>query len=913
MRKVGTFFLLSLIGIMGGCTTPGTETLYLSGQGPDDAVAWEFYCTDGWGAGQWSTINVPSNWELEGFGRYNYGLDKNKSDEMGQYRTTFRIPAQWKDKQIRLVFEGVMTDTEVFVNGTPAGDIHQGGFYEFEYDITSLIKPNSDNLLEVNVRKVSTDATVEAAERQADYWVFGGIYRPVYLKALPTEYIDWTAIDARADGAFRADVYLNGIQTCDSVTAQILDGQDKPVGKSFTTAVTKGQTQCTLKTNAANPKQWTAETPHLYSVRLNLNRGGKMVHSVTERFGFRTFEVRSSGLFLNGQRIMLKGVNRHSFRPESGRCLSPQDDEEDVRLLKSMNMNAARCSHYPPNRAFLDACDELGLYVLDELAGWHKPAYNTAVGKKLLKEMVKRDVNHPCILFWDNGNEGGWNSELDDDFAKYDPQNRPVLHPWTTFSGVNTTHYESYENTVNHLKGPALFMPTEFLHGLYDGGMGAGLDDYWQAIKQSPFGAGGFLWVFADEGVVRTDQYGEIDTDGNHAPDGIVGPYLQKEGSYFTIRHVWSPVQVQLDRLLANGRVPVQNEYGFTNLNEVEFTWQLVDFASASAEATGHTVRRQGKLYGPDIAPGQKGVLELDLPDDWQSYEALYLTANRQGNSVWTWSLPLKSAKQTASKYIETDKSAQINIVSKEDIIRVTAGEFEYVFGAADGLLRKVTSGYRIYALTNGPRRVPPEQTGQTPTVSCSEKDGVCLLKVKNSGGLDSFQWTIYPNGDLRLKYAYSMAGAYEYFGITFDLPETEMKSMRWLGQGPRRVWKNRLKGTRLDVWQRDYNRGVPGYVWDYPVFSGCYADLYWLDLQTDAGAVQVFNTVDDLFFRVGALRNGPDPINVRISPIDGDLSFLHAISPIGTKTKKPVDMGPSGQLTTANGTYKGDLVFRFE
>ena len=136
------------------------------------------------------------------------------------------------------------------------------------------------------------------------------------------------------------------------------------------------------------------------------------------------------------------------------------------------------------------------------------PSYDTEIGVKLVKEMVIRDVSHPCILFWDNANEGGWNFDLDDDFALYDPQQRPVLHPWEKFSGIDTDHYESYASTLNKLNSDLLSMPTEFLHGLYDGGHGAGLEDYWNAILASPKGAGGFLWVLADEGVVRTDQGG---------------------------------------------------------------------------------------------------------------------------------------------------------------------------------------------------------------------------------------------------------------------------------------------------------------------------------------------------------------------------------------------------------------------
>ena len=209
-------------------------------------------------------------------------------------------------------------------------------------------------------------------------------------------------------------------------------------------------------------------------------------------------------------------------------------------------MNAVRMSHYPPDEHFLDACDELGLYVLDELAGWQKPPYDTEIGKKLVREMVTRDVCHPCILFWDNGNEGGWNRELDNQFALYDPQNRTVLHPWEKFNGVDTAHYRNYETTRKKLSDSTLFMPTEFLHGLYDGGLGAGLDDYWKLMYASPVGAGGFLWALLDEGVVRTDKNGQIDVAGNQAPDGIVGPYRQKEASFYTVKEIWSPVHIEL-------------------------------------------------------------------------------------------------------------------------------------------------------------------------------------------------------------------------------------------------------------------------------------------------------------------------------------------------------------------------------
>ena len=166
---------------------------------------------------------------------------------------------------------------------------------------------------------------------------------------------------------------------------------------------------------------------------------------------FRTVELRlNDGLYLNGTKIILKGICRHSFWPESGRTLSHDIQLMDVKLLKQMNANAVRMSHYPPDQDFLNVCDSLGIYVLDELVGVTL-SYDTVVGPKLIKEMVIRDVNHPAVIFWDNGNENGWNTLLDNNFALDDPQKRVVLHPWANFNGAQTKHYPDYNNVLKTL------------------------------------------------------------------------------------------------------------------------------------------------------------------------------------------------------------------------------------------------------------------------------------------------------------------------------------------------------------------------------------------------------------------------------------------------------------------------------
>ena len=201
----------SFLFLLGSLLASGqtTDVKYLSGQGSDDAVEWDFFCTGGRKSGEWNKIKVPSCWEMEGYGTFNYGHDKPKADESGLYKTTFEVPATWKGKRIFIVFEGSMTDTEIKVNGKQAGTPHQGAFYRFKREITKLVHMNKENLLEVKVNKISSNTSINEAERQCDFWVFGGIFRPVYLEAVPNNFIEYTAIDARQHGELNADIFID--------------------------------------------------------------------------------------------------------------------------------------------------------------------------------------------------------------------------------------------------------------------------------------------------------------------------------------------------------------------------------------------------------------------------------------------------------------------------------------------------------------------------------------------------------------------------------------------------------------------------------------------------------------------------------------------------------------------------------
>jgi len=341
-----------------------------------------FFCTEGQNSGKWSTIEVPSNWELQGYGKYDYGFAKDsvRGKEQGLYKYTFKVPSDWKGRKINIVFEGSMTDTEVKINGKTAGAIHQGAFYAFKYDITSLLNYGASNVLEATVFKHSSNQSVNEAERKADFWIFGGIFRPVYLESLPKTHIKRVAIDAKANGMFTAQVFSEG--NADKVTVQLYTYGGAKLGNLISKAISAEAPVISLANKFTSHKVWSPEFPNLYKAVFTLFQNGKPVHTSSEKIGFRTVEVKErDGIYVNGVKIKFKGVNRHSFYPNSGRTTSKKISIGDVNLMKDMNMNAVRMSHYPPDDHFLDVCDSLGLFVMDELAGWHGH-YDTPTGTK---------------------------------------------------------------------------------------------------------------------------------------------------------------------------------------------------------------------------------------------------------------------------------------------------------------------------------------------------------------------------------------------------------------------------------------------------------------------------------------------------------------------------------------------------
>ena len=904
------------------------ERLYLSGRDKDDAVPWKFKCTSGLQSGFWTNLPVPSHWEMYGFGSLNYYKDPtNAWDEQGLYDHEFSIPAEWHDRRVFLVFEGVMTDTSARLNGQSVGPMHQGSFYRFKYEVTGLAKCGAANRLEVTVAKHSANASVNKAERNADYWVFGGIYRPIYLEAVPQQFIDRVAIDAQANGALTVEAFGDGIPDGGTIEAQVLQLDGKPVGAAFAGGVFASK--ATLTARVSRPRTWTAETPNLYELQVSFKQGNRIIHMRRHRFGFRTFEVRDGdGLYLNGQRVILQGADRHSFWPESGRCLSEAIHRLDINALKDANMNAVRMSHYPPDQKFLDLCDEMGIYVLDELGGWHQ-SYDTQVGTKLVGEMIARDVNHPCILFWDNGNEGGWNTNLDHLFPELDVQHRRVLHPWAPFSGVNTAHYLAYTQAVKACTGVAdvhrgkelpptndstryIYMPTEFLHGLYDGGAGAGMEDYWNLMRSSKYLGGSFVWALTDDGIRRPDT-GRIDVAGNQAPDGIVGPYRQREASYYAIKEIWSPIVVLPGQRLPANEVRIANRYSFTDAKQCTFTWELRKFRLPNESAAGYTVLAEGKATVPSIWPGATNAIRLGLPPDWDRADAVTLQVNDpSGRELWTWVWPSLAIERFRG--VEADSEGpQVTTKGSENSIDIRAGDLLVQISKQSGLLAAVQRGGQKYSINNGPR--PAAGEARLKSLTASPANPHYNVEGTFEGNLSSVGWRLRGNGWLDCDYIYSATGSMDFHGVAFDFPESGVKHKKWLGDGPYRVWKNRLQGVSLGIWENDYNNTITGWSdWNYPEFKGCFADVRWMQFETAEGQITILPGSGCPFVQVLTPEFPPANLAGKTVPMlpRAGLALLNAIPPMGSKFTVASASGPQGQPNAGTGDYWGSISFYF-
>lgn len=459
-------------------------------------------------------------------------------------------------------------------------------------------------------------------------------------------------------------------------------------------------------------------------------------------------------------------------------------------------------------------------------------------------------------------------------------------------------------------------------------------------MRKHPRCIGGFLWVLADEGVKRVDMDGFIDNQGNFGADGIVGPHHEKEGSYYTIRQLWSPVQIMntsIDKQF-DGKFSVENRYDYLNLNTCRFLWKQVKFPLATdASNAAIQVLKEGEVQGSDVVAHSAGILDIKT-NILRNADALFLTAiDPYGHELWRWTFPVNKLNQQTEQL--SPLSSRPAYTETENELTVKANKCTFIFSKKDGQLKGVSVDNRKISFANGPRFIGARRADRSldqfynhDDEKAKEKDRTysefpdaavfTKLDVKEDGGnlvvtanyklgnLDKAQWTINPSGELALDYTYNFSGVVDLMGIRFDYPEDQVISKRWLGAGPYRVWQNRIHGTQYDVWENDYNDPIPGETFTYPEFKGYFGDVSWMNIQTKEGTISLTNETPDAYIGVYQPRDGRDRLLYTLP--ESGISVLNVIPPVRNKVNSTDLCGPSSQPKWVNGPQTGRVIFRF-
>jgi beta-galactosidase len=559
---------------------------------------------------RWATIAVPANWELKGFAQPHYGDDLQ--DGLGLYRRTFRVPRKWQGRRVHLRFEGVAFGYEVWINGRKAGESTASAFNRHSFDVTDLLLPGRDaeNVLAVRVTTKPHGFEFDLN----DDWSLSGIYRDVTLFSVPETHVRdlTTSTKLLGDQGAALSVSVALSQATGSVRAQLIGPDGRKLGDVALKPADEGRQAAVIQ--VARPALWTAETPSLYRLRLTVSVAEKAVQTVEQRIGLREVSIADGRLLLNGQPIKMRGVNHHDLDPTHGRAITREQLRADLELMKRGNVNFVRTSHYPPSPALLELCDELGLYVMDEVSIGHgeknlaKPDYRANILARV-KPTIDRDKNHASVLIWSIGNENPINdAELEaGKLAKQLDPSRPITYPkigsyfaanyeripeWVD---IHAPHYPNNSRLADYaqkLKKPTIL--TEYAHAL---GLATDrMQDQWDLLEKHSVFAGGAIWHFMDQGILRTSQqpvdtgrptqlvwldpYRHYDTHGLDGTDGVTYSDRTPQTDYWQMRKVYAPVRiVERNAAVKAGAqdlaLTVENRYDFRALSGLRLHWSL--------------------------------------------------------------------------------------------------------------------------------------------------------------------------------------------------------------------------------------------------------------------------------------------------------------------------------------------------
>ncbi len=630
---------------------------------PDQRPA-DFFHTD-FDDRAWDTIPVPSNWELYGYGtpiyvNITYPHTKNppkvigdvpvyytakrEPNPVGSYRRRFTVPAGWSDKEVFVHFAGVSSAFYLWVNGQKVG-YSQGSRLPAEFNITDYLKPGTNDMA-VEVYRWSDGSYLE----DQDFWRLSGIYRDVFLFATPRvqlwDYFVQSDLDPQyrdADVAVRAVIRnLTDTATTRKVVAHLVgpDGVllQSPLCDSGPVPIAAArQTEVTLRGRVSNPAKWTSETPILYTVLVEVQDvNGETTEVKGTRYGFRKIELKDRQFHINGVPILLKGVNRHEHDPDRGQAITPDSMIRDLDLFKQHNINTVRNSHYPNQSIWYDLCDLYGIYVIDEAnveshgMGYGRESLGHAASWEIahtdrMERMVHAHKNHPSVVIWSMGNEAGpgRNFAAGRKAILAIDQSRPIHYERdNSVADIQSVMYPSVEWLENQGRSdsPKPFFVCEYAHAM--GNAIGNLKEYWDVFETYPRLIGGCIWDWVDQGLRKYTgytnpdgspewffayggDYGDWPNDHNFCINGVVDPDRNITAKLREVKRVYQYAKFGLVEVKTDSvQIKIDNRYYFTNLNQFEGRWELLEDGLAIAS---------GRFSLPDTAAGQSAMLTLPV------------------------------------------------------------------------------------------------------------------------------------------------------------------------------------------------------------------------------------------------------------------------------------------------------------
>lgn len=613
----------------------------------------DFYKND-YNVSQWDDIDVPSNWQMRGYDfpiytNIIYPFPKNAPyipdsfNPVGSYKRDFELPKDWNDKRVVIHLGAVKSAFYIWVNGQKVG-YSEGSKTPAEFDVTPYVKPGKNNVA-LEVYRWSVGSYLE----DQDFWRMSGIERDVYLYATPKQYLSDVVVKAGLDRESytigELDVNIALANTLGSAAkgrqleAELINA-DGAVVETFRAKVGSLTQSLNITGTINNVLQWSAEQPNLYDLNLKLvDQNNTVLDATSIRVGFRTTEIKGGQLLVNGQPILIKGVNRHEHDVKNGHVITKESMIADIMDFKKYNINAVRTCHYPDDALWYALCDEYGIYICDEAnIETHGYGYNDheTLAQKTeyqgmhvdrVARMVKRDINHPSVIYWSMGNESGSgvNFKVAYDWAKtYDPT-RPVHYERTEVGhdkfGERITDIISWmynkprgieKQFLN--KEPAKpeserrpFIWCEYAHAM--GNSTGNITDLWDWVRSHDNVQGGYIWDWMDQGLEAKTEDGEIyyayggdftpksykiHTDSNFCANGLIGSDRTPHPGIYEAKKAYQNIRF---RMPSNNLVELYNEHFFSNTSAYDFKWELLE---------NGTVVSQGVLEDVNIAPQQK-------------------------------------------------------------------------------------------------------------------------------------------------------------------------------------------------------------------------------------------------------------------------------------------------------------------